>query len=353
MVRRMSVPRPHIERFIDRHGHERLYFRRGKGKRIPLPPIDDDGFEAAYRAAAQAIPPAEPKSVGGHHPRSLNALLHAYYASTKFRATKAISQATTRGVLDRIAKAHGHRLVTEMEREHVERVMAPYAATQGTANAMGRNLRKVLNYAIKLKWRADNPAHRFDAFNEGTRHTWTEAEQRQFEAFWPLGTRQRTLYALALYTAQRRADLARMTWASYDPSAQTITIAQQKGDGERNDEWLTIPVHPELKRALDAWPRQHIKILATAQASRMTDKSLGNFAGKAIRAAGLPKRCVLHGLRKASATALAEAGCTTHEIMAITGHKNLAEVERYTRKARQKGLAQAAIVKLGERKVDR
>jgi integrase-like protein len=40
---------------------------------------------------------------------------------------------------------------------------------------------------------------------------------------------------------------------------------------------------------------------------------------------------VLHGLRKTAALSLAEAGCTVHEIQAITGHKSLAEVERYTR----------------------
>jgi hypothetical protein len=43
---------------------------------------------------------------------------------------------------------------------------------------------------------------------------------------------------------------------------------------------------------------------------------------------------------------LAEAGCSTHEIMAVTGHKSIKEVERYTRAAAQKGLAQSAVRKL-------
>jgi integrase/recombinase XerD len=38
-----------------------------------------------------------------------------------------------------------------------------------------------------------------------------------------------------------------------------------------------------------------------------------------------------HRLSKATATALAEAGATPHEIMAITGHQTLEEVERYTK----------------------
>src|SRR5262249_7833594 len=63
----------------------------------------------------------------------------------------------------------------------------------------------------------------------------------------------------------------------------------------------------------------------------------------AIRDAGLPSRCKPHGLRKAAARRLAEAGCSASEIMAITGHKTLAEGERYTRAAEQERLARAAI----------
>ena len=60
----------------------------------------------------------------------------------------------------------------------------------------------------------------------------------------------------------------------------------------------------------------------------------------------MPEDCVLHGLRKTAARTLAEAGCSVHEIMSITGHKSITEVERYTREASQKKLATAAILKL-------
>jgi integrase len=52
----------------------------------------------------------------------------------------------------------------------------------------------------------------------------------------------------------------------------------------------------------------------------------------------------MHGLRKTAARMLAEVGCSTHEIVSITGHAALAEIERYT--ANQKLLASAAILKL-------
>jgi len=65
-----------------------------------------------------------------------------------------------------------------------------------------------------------------------------------------------------------------------------------------------------------------------------------------IEAAALPERCVPHGLRKAAARRLAEAGCSANEIAAITGHATLAEVARYTKAAEQKKLAQRAMQRL-------
>src|SRR5262245_21768537 len=70
----------------------------------------------------------------------------------------------------------------------------------------------------------------------------------------------------------------------------------------------------------------------------------------AIREAGLPPCCKAHGLRKAAARRLAEAGCSAHEIMAVTGHKTLGEVERYTRAAEQERLNAAAMAKQLENK---
>lgn len=53
-----------------------------------------------------------------------------------------------------------------------------------------------------------------------------------------------------------------------------------------------------------------------------------------------------HGLRHTAATKLADAGCDTRDIMAITGHETEAMVARYTRSADQKRRAPAAIMKL-------
>jgi integrase len=46
-------------------------------------------------------------------------------------------------------------------------------------------------------------------------------------------------------------------------------------------------------------------------------------------------QCSAHGLRKLAAKRLAEAGCSDRQIMAITGHKTVSEVSRYTEAAEQ------------------
>jgi integrase len=141
--------------------------------------------------------------------------------------------------------------------------------------------------------------------------------------------------ALALYTGQRRGDLVRMVWPNVDLTRNSIAVFQEKTGVE-----LDIPIHPLLSKALDAWPRNHISILGKTTSAR-----LGNLMADAIEKARLPNRCVLHGLRKA-ARRMAEAGATPHQIAAVTGHKSLDEIERYTREAAQPGLAASAIGKI-------
>jgi integrase len=61
--------------------------------------------------------------------------------------------------------------------------------------------------------------------------------------------------------------------------------------------------------------------------------------------AGLPN-CASHGLRKLCLIRLAEAGRTVFEIAAISGHKNLKEIQTYVDNANRKKLARAAFAHL-------
>jgi integrase len=105
---------------------------------------------------------------------------------------------------------------------------------------------------------------------------------------------------------------------------------------------LAIPLHPKLKELLATEPRPNLTFLMTQYGAPFTAQGLGNLVKKACVIAGLP-HCSAHGLRKAAARRLAEAGCSVNEIAAILGHKSLHEVERYTRAADQAQLARQAL----------
>jgi integrase len=340
-----------LKRYLDRHGRERLYFRRPGFPSVALQgPIGSKAFFDDYAAALAKIPVekagngSKTRKATEIHPRSFRRLVIDYYGSTDFLRTKASSQKVTRGILDKLCLEIGGCWVSQMTRHDVELLIAAKATTPGAANNRLKKLRALMGYAIGHGWRPDDPTAKIKRFREGEHHTWSEEQIAQFEAYWPLGTRQRLGFALALHTGQRRSDVAKMTWA--DVTARgSIRVAQQKGGGK-----LEIPLHRDLKTALEAAPRRHVVILATAHGSAPTDTSFGQFMAASFAAAGLPDECVLHGLRKAAARRLADAGSTVHQIMAITGHKSIEEVERYTRAASQYANAAAAIAKLEERK---
>lgn len=328
----------YVEHFTDRHGHIRYYFRKGKGLRTALPGVPGSAeFMSAYAKANAAM--GAPRGIS-QNPRSFDALISQYLRSPNFLRLKPSSQYCTRNVMEGFAKAHGRGLVPEMTRTHVEQIIGAKADTPAAANTLLKRLRTLINYSIALGWRQTDPTNGIQKFKEGEYHTWTDDELAAFEARWPLGTRERTAYALALFTGQRRADVCKMP----PPSLSSGLIAVMQ---EKTGMALLIPVHRDLAKTLKAWKGgSPMAVITNSYGRPYTVESFGNLMADAIRAAGLPARCVFHGLRKAAARRLAEAGCSAHQIQAITGHKSLEEVERYTRAASQSQMADAAILKL-------
>ena len=169
-------------------------------------------------------------------------------------------------------------------------------------------------------------------------HTWSEQEIAKFEQHWPIGTRQRLAFDLLLYTGQRSADVRVMTAGQVQSGY--ISLRQSKTDGA-----LEIPIHPALAASLAARKDNHLVLVTTQSGKPRSEKGFSNWISDAAKAAGIPG-CSAHGLRKSAARRLAEAGCTVHEIMAITGHKSIKEVERYTRAVEQRASADAAMLKV-------
>jgi integrase len=129
-----------------------------------------------------------------------------------------------------------------------------------------------------------------------------------------------------------------------DIHAGAIHVIQGKTGAE-----LVIDIHPALARALKEGPANGLQLIGDRNGRPIKRARLSGLIGKAVADAGLPARCCAHGLRKAALRRLAEYGSTTKEIQAVSGHRTLTEIERYTAKADQRRLASAAIKNLPDK----
>lgn len=331
----------HVDRFVDRQGKVRYYFRRRLGPRTVLPGMPGSPeFMAAYQAALES------ESIkigirGRGGDGTFDHLLRDYFASLDYKRLAPQTQVPYRKVIERfvIDEKVGHRLVREMTRQHVLAIIAKRSATPGAANDLLKKIRILIHFAIDNGWRKDDPTVRIKKFASGEFHTWTDDEIARYERHWQIGTRERVAFGLLIYTGQRASDVAKMAWS--DVSEEGIWVVQRKTKAK-----LLVPMHPELREILSSWGGGDGMILETSFNKPFSEKGFSNYMADRISEAGLPDRCVTHGLRKAAARRLAEAGCSANEIASITGHVTLDEVARYTRAAEQKKLARAAIERL-------
>lgn len=333
-----SLRLAYVHAYKDRHGRLRHYFRR-PGVRVALPGLPGAAeFMAAYQAALAGNPE---RSVSKRMvPGSFAALAVAYYQSAEYRQLAAVTKATYRNIVEKFRQANGEHPVSAMRHEHVRRLVAARADKPAAANALLKMLRILMQFAVAEGMRRDDPTagvKRIRSTSEGFT-TWSETDIAAFEARWPAGTRERLAMTLLLYTGQRRSDVIRM--GRQHVRGNAIHVRQQK-TGER----LALPIHPALRTVLDASQADHLTFLTTRDGKPFTSAGFGNWFADTVAAAGL-KGLAAHGLRKASARRMAEAGCTTHQIAAVTGHRTLREVERYTRAANQEIQAEAAMAKM-------
>jgi enterobacteria phage integrase len=351
---------PHVECFRDQIGKLRVYFRRKGGPRIPLPTnIGSPEFEEAYRQALLAQPTKQQRpKIDQPAANSFGALIAAYLKSGEYASLRDTTKKGYKSRIEQLRILFGHRSVKGLTRERiVKTLMTPMANKPGAALSLLKMFRVLVQFAMTLD--DNNPLHLTHDPSQGIERpktneirSWTEDELATFEAYWPIGTKQRTAFALMLYVGSARVDTHKLTWRQID--SRTVEYTRNKTNVD-----VTLKVHGALKAALAATPRTHVVIITTEFGQPFTVNGFSRFMRDAIRKAGLPLGCQPHGLRKSLGRRLAEIGATTHEIMAVLGHRTLEEAERYTRDADRKRAGNSAIIKLeakleaGERESNR
>jgi integrase len=333
----------YVNRFRDRHGAWRHYFRRRGGKAIPLPGQPGcEEFMAAYAMALAAEPDQQTEIGAGRTlPGTVNALVVAYYKSDEWlNGLGEETRKTRRRIIERFRTNHGDKRVALLRQEHILKMLSEIRKATAKRHWL-KSIRGLLRFAVPTMLKIDPTAGIAGIKMPKSKghHTWTDDEIAQYRQHWPLGTQQRLVMEFALETVSRRGEVVRL-------GPQHIRNGRIRIERTHGSEDVDIPVSPELQAACDAMPKAHLTYIVTANGKPRSKYGLGNDFAEWAREAGLPDRCRLHGLKKGGMRRRAEAGNTAHELMAFSGHKTLVEVQRYTSAADKKRLADSGAAKM-------
>jgi integrase len=295
-----------------------------------------DGSIKTYRYAARKSKPNEAKTV--------SAVLAAWQMSPEWDSLKSNTKAAYVRYTGPLYDAYKIVAIKDVKRKHILAIRDAIARERGHGAASG--FCKAC-YSF-FKWAADrdyvdiSPATKLEGtLKRGTLPTWTLEQALAAEAGLPKHYARAVF--LARHTAQRRGDICALRWSQYDGAV--IRLTQEKTGTP-----MTIPVTAELKLALDNWKREArgLTILEGENGAPMKRAVLSVQLPKELARLGLPAGLNIHGLRKLAAKTLADVGCSTHEIAAMTGHKTLSMVQLYTQAADQRVLSEAAVLRLAD-----
>jgi len=334
---------------IDRHGKVRHRFRKvGYGSHmVPGAPGSPEMLEAVAAILRDGkLPVKGAESAFKPEPKSLDDLFRRYKTSLHWTRNSARYQHVASQVIERFldrvdskGRRFGRRPVERVTVGWLDRQFAGMSATPGAANDLRKKLKGLMNHAIRLEWRETNPVALTAKYRDGKGlHDWTDDEIEQYRAHHPLGTMARLTLELALNTAARRCNVARIERDHIREGR--IHVAHAKDNNA-----ASVPMLSTTRAAIEALPAAPIRFLIVTQfGKQFTDAGLGNRMRKWCNEAGLPQ-CSLHGLRKAMSRRLAERGATDAEGQAVTGHKKAETFQEYRAGANRALLADAAMAR--------
>lgn len=329
-----------MQKQITRHGRTVWYVRIGHGQRIRI--SAEYGTPAFHRqyldAIAGKLRPVEKGPVAG----SVAWAIGKYRESSTWLSLKPATRRQRENIFKQIIATAGTQPLARVDRKAViagreRRAATPFQAKHFVAALRGLFAWALDNDHVKMDPTADVKVRKpkTDGFPP-----WTESEIAKFESHWPIGTRERLIFDLCLYTGLRRGDVARL--GRQHVSGGTITI-----DTEKNATRVTIPLLPELARSIEAAPTGDLTFVVGQDGKPMTKEGMANGFRKACRAAGINKSP--HGLRKSGATRAANNGATVAQLEAIFGWQGGRMASHYTRAADREHLAKTAMEKLAKK----
>ena len=335
-----SVRLKHVKTVTKPNGRQFTYLAVPGQKLVRLPdePHDSPDFLMAYASAMAA---GEQARKGRKlAPGSIAQALASYQTSSYFLQLAPSTRSQRARHVSKIAETWGQAKLGDLRRQHIEADLSKL--TGHAANNRLKTWRGFCAWAKATRTIAADPSDGVDKRivkkSDGFA-PWTSDDIENFRNFWSIGTPQRLAMELVYWTAARASDSVRLGPGMITKDGW-LNFRQKKTDGD-----VSIPFSrrlpafavgmqgdlDQLKAAIDAAPR-HMTWLVTQHGKSRSHKAFSSWFAGAATAAGAGGKSA-HGLRKARAEALAEAGATAHQIAAWTGHETLAEVQRYSKSA--------------------
>jgi len=247
------------------------------------------------------------------------------------KATSTVYKDASR--LRRLRRAFGDKELSEITAHDIERYMQDRRkkAQPGTVNRELALLKHMLHKATDWGYLRTNPARMIKLFKEPPgRVRWLNDGERERLLDECRRSPNPLLYPIvltALYTGMRKGELQRLTWddVNFEAPISIITIRHTK-----NNEVRYVPINrdllPVLRCLFNTRPHAHYVF------SKPDGTAYGDWRrsfNTACRQTGI-EHFRFHDLRHTFASYLGMSGCNAFEIKALTGHRTLAMVARYT-----------------------
>ncbi len=325
---------------------------RTSGLKVAYKNLPDGSRRAYYYDRATGRPLGTDRAIALEHttsatrvagviPGSIAAVIADYKRSAKWAKLSPRTKHDYSMYLDLIHDEYGHLPAAEFRPRHVARIQERYADRPRTANYIVAVLRIVLNVAVKQELIQANPAAEPDMLPTQPRtQLWSRDDQTDFLA--AADPRLHLAFMLMLYTTQRMSDVLAMTKGQvYERNGRLmIELRQQKTRA-----LIAVRVHRDLEPLLRARiedktgglllvPSPKGLTWSARNFSRKWDGSLRRMALRRARALfrlGWSKDRVRaelgeqhrqrRDLRRTGIVRMAEAGVTTPQIAAISGHE--------------------------------
>jgi integrase len=326
-----------VNGWVNGYGQAQYRLRLPGQKSIALPGLPwSPEFMAAHAAAmaGQTVPAKQAAAIGAARtrPGTLNDAIVRFYAHELFTDLGRAHQMRHRQKLESFRQEitadnvpRGERQLATLTHDRLAKIVKDIPSAHAQRHLLNA-LRSLMRFCKLTQLVQTDPTDGL----KGKRRTaggfkpWDESDIVRYRAHHALGTMPRLALELMLNTGARRSDAVRLGRQHIQHGR--LTFKPQK-TANVTGIVVNVKVHPDLQAAIDAMPPA-LTFLTNSYGKPFTVAGFGNWFRDQCMAAGVMD-VRAHGLRKAICIRLVAQGMSPHQIAAITGHKDLREIQVY------------------------